>query len=251
VSFRAPSWLLLPLIVVAVVTLVALGFWQWGRYWDKQDLEAQYDARTDAPPLEFGAATALTPEEVDFHRVSLDGRWDSEHVLAITSRFRDGIRGEELVVPLVAGDGTAVLVDRGWYPLEEREAVLAALSSEETTHVEGLARWAEDGGGRQTTEGGWNRFDPATMAATLPYAAEPWGVIEGEERTDSVLPSSADAYPLGGWVRYDNTVPHFEYALTWWGLAGVLVVTAVARFALRRGRETEDRAESTPATDVP
>lgn len=250
-SFRASSWLLFPLIAIAVVTLVVLGLWQWGRYSDKQDLEAQYDARTDAAPLDFPAALALTPDEVDFHRVSLEGRWDTENVLAITSRFRDSIRGEELVVPLVADDGAAVLVDRGWYPLEEREAVLAELASEEMTRVEGLARWAEDGGGRQTAEGGWNRFDPAAMAATLPYAAEPWGVIEGEERTDSVLPSRAETYPLGGWVRYDNTVPHFEYALTWWGLAGVLVATAVARFALRRGRETEDRAESTPATDVP
>ena len=250
-TFRASSWLLVPLIAVAVVTLLALGVWQWGRYSDKQDLEAQYDARTDADPVDFPAALALTPDELDFHRVALDGRWDTENVLTITSRFRDGIRGEELVVPLVAEDGSAVLVNRGWYPLEEREAVVAALASDGPTRVEGLARWAEDGGGRETGEGDWNRFDPAAMAATLPYEAEAWGVIEGAERTGSILPSRADSYPMGGWVRYDNTVPHFEYALTWWGLAAVLVVTAVARFVLRRGRDASDTAASTPATDVP
>jgi len=235
VSFRPSSWLLLPLIAIVVVTLVVLGLWQWSRYSDKEDLEAQFNARTDAAPLDFAAATALTPEQVDFHRVALDGRWDTDNVLIITSRFRDGIRGEELVVPLVAEDGTTALVDRGWYPLEKREAVLTALTSAQTAHIEGLARWAQDGGGRQTGEGGWNRFDPATMAATLPYDAEPWGVIEGDERTESILPSRADTYPLGGWVRYQNTVPHLEYALTWWALAALLVITSTLRLLVRRG----------------
>jgi cytochrome oxidase assembly protein ShyY1 len=68
--------------------------------------------------------------------------------------------------------------------------------------------------------------------------------------TGSMPISRADSYPIGGWTRFQNTVPHFEYALTWWGLAAALVATAVARFVLRRSREDADAPEPAPAVDV-
>ena len=249
-SFRLSSWVLLPLITITVGVLLALGFWQWGRHSDKRALEEQFDQRTDAPPLDFAAAGALSPEEIDFHRVDLEGRWDTVNVMTITSRFRDGIRGEEIVVPLLGTEGATALVDRGWYPLEARDQVLAALEGDEVVRVTGLARWAENGGGTQTNEGGWNSFDPATMAATLPYEADPWGVIEGDERTESILPSRADEYPLGGWVRYENTVPHLEYALTWWALAALLVITSTLRFVVRRGGQSQQPSEPASTADA-
>ncbi len=248
-SFRLSSWVLLPLIGLTVAVLVTLGFWQWGRHSEKQLLETAFSERTDAPALDFAATRGLSPDEIDFHRVDLEGRWDTDNIMIVTSRFRESVRGEELVVPLVGADGSAVLVDRGWYPLDARDDVLAALEGGDLVRVMGLARWAEDVGGTQTGEGGWNRFDPVTMSATLPYDAEPWGVLEGDERTETILPTRADVYPLGGWVRYQNTVPHLEYALTWWALAALLVITSTLRFVVRRGGQSTPAREPAPSVE--
>ena len=44
--------------------------------------------------LNLSDTATLEPEEVDYRRVALDGRWDNGHMLTIASRIRFGVRGE-------------------------------------------------------------------------------------------------------------------------------------------------------------
>jgi cytochrome oxidase assembly protein ShyY1 len=80
------------------------------------------------------------------------------------------------------------------------------------------------------------------MGEALPYAeVAPFVVVAGEEIDDAerVVP---DVRPVPGFEGYRNTTPHVEYALTWFGLAVALVVTASVRIARgnRPGRRAPD-----------
>lgn len=251
--FTLPLWLLIPLIVVAEGVLVFLGFWQWQRNEDKQALERIVASRSDLAPLGFADAAALPLDELDYHRVTLSGQWDTEHVLRVGNSYRSGVRGEEAVVPLrVEGtsSATAVLVNRGWYPLEERERVLAELRAEQSGTVEGLARYAEGLSGFYVESSDtWARFDPEAMREAVPYETVPWAVLEGQ-RVDTLELRPGIEVPMTGWVRYQNETPHLGYALQWWGLALVLPVFVLARAVLSRGRGRAAARQGDPLSSL-
>ena len=243
---RLSPLVLLPLIALVVVGLSGLGFWQYDRYTYKQDLEAERSARIAAPPLDAVEAAAVPLDQIDYRRIVARGTWDFSNALTIGSRFRFGQQGEEVVVPLLPdGGGDAILINRGWYPLSERESVRSRLAAEPVAAIEGLARYAADGGGRVTAAGLWTRFDPASMAASLPYAAAPWAVIEGD-LVDRVPLTPPVDLPAQWYVAYDDTVAHFEYMLTWFGAAITLLVVSYLRLWHQRGSAPQTAAEETP-----
>jgi len=242
--FTLPTWVLLPGLVLAVAVLVGLGWWQWSRHLDARATERQYDERLAEPAQRIGTASDAAGVELDFRRVALTGTWDPAHAMTIVSRVREARLGEELVEPLILADGTAVLVDRGWYPLEERDAVRAALLAESSGTVDGLAR-LDEGQARQNREGDWSGFDVAGMAATLPYEVAPWAVVAGEESGGAT--SAAGPFPLTGWERYGTQIPHVQYALTWWGLAAAFIAMAVVRARTRATSSAGARSDATSA----
>ncbi len=246
-TFRLSPFVLLPLIALVVVGLSSLGFWQYDRYNYKQDLEAERAARIAAPSLDAIEVAAVPLDEIDYRRVTANGTWDFASALTIGNRFRFGQQGEEVVVPLLPdGGGNAILINRGWYPLSEHEAVRTRLAAESIAAIEGLARYAADGGGRVTSAGTWTRFDPASMAASLPYPAVPWAVIEGEliDRVPLVPPAEL---PAQWYVAYDDTVAHFEYMLTWFGAAITLLVVSYLSLWRRRDGEPQTAPKEPPA----
>lgn len=230
-----PTWLLVLLIVAAEVVLVSLGAWQWQRLGEKRDLEDAFDARASAAALAAADVDALSVSERDFQAVALSGNWDTEHLFRVSNRYRTSIQGEDAIVPLILTDGRAVLVNRGWYPIEERDRVLAELRAQTATStpIRGQVRVRPDLNGGPLANGTWSRFDVRAMGASLPYPTAGWTVIEGA-RVDGEVPPISRELPVTGWLPYRNTVSHLEYALTWWGLALVLPVCAVSRFVLRR-----------------
>ena len=232
--------LVLALVAAAFVVLIGLGVWQLARNEQKKELTRERDAAIAAAPLPADAASALDRGAFDFRRLSLDGEWDYERAQIIANRTRFGLRGEEVYVPLLPpGGGPAILVNRGWYPLGEREQVLARLEASE--HPEGLI--LVPGGARAslTADGAWTRFHLDSIAAELPYSVVPFHVLAGElvEKPPRRLPGEL---PVTGYEGYRNTTPHVEYALTWFGLAAALVATAAVRIWQRsRGTETAPR----------
>lgn len=241
-----PAWALVLLVLAAEVVLVTLGWWQWQRLGEKRALEAAFDARSAAAPLAAADVDALPVTERDFQVVALTGRWDTERLFRVSNRYRTSIQGEEAIVPLVLADGRAVLINRGWYPIEERDRVLAELRAQASTPapVRGQVRVRPDLNGGPLANGAWSRFDIAAMAVSLPYPTSAWAVLEGE-RVEGDTPPISRQLPVTGWLPYRSTVSHFEYALTWWGLALVLPVFAVSRFVLRsRGDGPLTRADA-------
>lgn len=128
---------------------------------------------------------------------------------------------------LPAGGGPAVLINRGWYPADEREAVLAVLAGEDGG-LAGLIRVGRGVRATQVPDGSWTRFDVDSIAELLPYEVVPWRATAGE-RVEFLPRSAPPERPVTLFEGYRNTTPHMEYALTWFGLAVTMVVTAGVR----------------------
>ena len=230
----------LALVAAAFVVLLGLGLWQLDRNQQKKDLTRDRGVALAAPPLAAGAAAA-GHEGNEWRRLALAGEWDYARAQIVANRTRFGLRGEEVHVPLLPpGGGPAILVNRGWYPLAERERVLAGLATNEP--AEGLILAPFGAVGRRTADGAWTRFDLDAIAAELPYALAPIRVLAGElvESPPLLLP---EELPVTGFEGFRNTTPHIEYALTWFGIAAVLVATAGVRIWQRRhGEEAATRS---------
>jgi len=244
-TFRVPTPLLLAAILGVVALLVGLGVWQLQRNDWKNSLVTERNDRTAEAPLTADAASAADFDTLDYRRITAEGAWDHDRSFFLGNRARLQTRGEELVTPfLLTPDGPAILVNRGWYPLAERETVLADLSSRADRTLEGLIRTNAPTG--QLTESGvWTALDPAAMGSTLPYPVIEWLVIEGVQRHPDE-PSSDGTLPVQGYLPYSSNTPHMEYAATWLGLAIVLVIVAAVRFVIEPRRAS--RREGTSAT---
>ncbi len=230
-TLRLPAPVLLAILVAVTALLISLGIWQLQRNDWKNDLVEERNARIDAAPLTFEDASTRDPESIDYYRLADRGDWDHDRSFILANRARFQTKGEELVTPLlIAPDGPAVLVNRGWYPDGQRDEVRSDLAQRPGT-LEGLIS-IHTGSARQTGAGTWTAIDPEAMAAGLPYDLLPWIVIEGDQVESTANPDGE--LPVQRYTAFANTTPHMEYALTWFGLAAALLAVAAIRF--RPGR---------------
>ena len=243
---RLPTPVLLALLTLAVALLFGLGTWQVQRHQWKQGVVAERSARLAATPLEAPAVLQNALSEVVWRRVHLKGTWDHAHSMVLANKGRSGVKGEELVTPLIpAGGGDAILVNRGWYPAAERDRVRAALDAEGVADIEGLAFDASGRTARKTVQGTWTDLAPASMAASTGVPLREWAVLQGTAHDQGTLPASGGPLPARGYRPFENTTPHLQYAFTWYGIGIVLVGVAVARFVV-----APRRAGRNAATDV-
>ncbi len=245
--FQNPAMLLL--VLAALVVLVGLGTWQLARNEWKQGLVEDRAAAIAAAPLAAAEASRLDGEAIEYRRVALEGEWDYGRAQIVANRTRFGLRGEDVYVPLLPAEGApALLVRRGWYPAADRDRVLAGL--EASAPPEGLALRASSTDSRRNADGAWTRFSLDAIGGALPYPVAPLYVIAGE-RVEQPPRRVPEELPVTGYEGYRNTTPHIEYALTWYGLAIVLAVTAGVRIRQqRRGRDAASATEGS-ANDAP
>jgi surfeit locus 1 family protein len=106
-----PRWYWILLTAGAVVLFVNLGFWQWHRGEHRRELWQQFE-RSDQPPIEAPAAElARLPR---FTRVRVAGEFDATRQFLLDNISHGGAPGYEVLTALRLGDGSHMLVDRGW-----------------------------------------------------------------------------------------------------------------------------------------
>lgn len=219
------AWLI---VLPAVALLAGLGAWQLDRLAWKQGLITRLEQRTVMEPVPLPSEVA-DAEALEFRPLRVVGHYLHDRELRVVARTREGVVGEHLVTPFRLTDGRTLLIDRGWLP---HEAVDPAARPESLLEGEvaqvGLARlggWHGSAWFRPTNDPGANRwlwFDLAAMAEAA-----------GLERpiTDlylSALPEQhPGAWPEGGRTRVALPNDHLQYAVTWFGLAAVLLVLFV------------------------
>ena len=140
-----------------------------------------------------------------------------------SARSMNGNVGYHVVTPFVLESGGTVLVDRGWIPLDHKDA-----SSREAgeiageTKVEGLIREAGHQGwlvpDNRPDENFWFFVDVPAMAAHAGLTdVRPYFVDAGPAQNPGGL-------PIGGQTRLWLPNDHLQYAITWFTLALALVV---------------------------
>jgi surfeit locus 1 family protein len=113
-----------PRLVIALAALVTfavtarLGFWQLDRASQKRSLQSAIDERRALPPLPQAELAREAPAaEGQVHRMTvLTGQWVPQATVYLDNRQMGARPGFYVVTPLKLADGSAVAVQRGWWP---------------------------------------------------------------------------------------------------------------------------------------
>jgi surfeit locus 1 family protein len=107
------------LVLVVVAALVTLGQWQLERLEQVRTTNARLAERAAAPAVELAellAAFGPDPAALEFRRVSVSGVFRPGEEVLQRNRVQRGLQGLDVLTPLDLGDGTTLLVRRGWVP---------------------------------------------------------------------------------------------------------------------------------------
>jgi surfeit locus 1 family protein len=240
------SWLGLLPAVVAFAVLVALGSWQIERKAWKEGLIAALTERLAAPPAALPASGTwprLDQASDEYRRVKFSASFNHGNealVYAAASSFRPDVtgRGYWIFTPARLPDGGYFIVNRGFVPEARKDAVSRAAGQiAGPVEIVGTMRWPE----------ARHRFSPADDPPhNLWFTRDPLAIADAKglnQRLGPIAPfyvEQESLTPPGGlpqpgklMVRLRND--HLQYAVTWYGLALVLVVMfgALARSSRR------------------
>jgi surfeit locus 1 family protein len=245
VAARPSSGLLIPSLaaLLALAVLVGLGTWQLERRAWKHALIATLTERLAAPPGPLPARDAwnrLDAAGTEFRRVLFPAEFQHEEealVFTSGSALRSDVSGHGYWVftPARLPGGDVVVVNRGFVP-EGRQDPKTRPDGQVrgTVDIVGAVRWPEPRGvftpADNPDKNLWFVRDHLAMAA-----AKSWGPV-APFFIDQEGPAPAGGLPRAGRIAPNLRDNHLQYAITWFGLAGVLV----AVFALWvRGRLRE------------
>lgn len=226
-----PSWIGLFLAAVVIaVGCIGLGRWQLDRLADRQDLNAALESAQAAVPVPAGSLLSTAgPADpaLQWRQVSATGWYDAEHEVLLRSRLDAGRAGFHVLTPLVTGEGTALLVNRGWIPVDPSGDAARAPDvpppPDGEVSVLGRVRPLEQVRAARVAPGGdsvsLTPVDLSGLADDLPYPAftayaelveqQPSGQASGQVQPELVDPP----------VRTDG--PHLAYAVQWFLFSGL------------------------------
>jgi surfeit locus 1 family protein len=222
--FRPTLWPTLFSVPVFIV-MIGLCVWQVQRLHWKENLIAERQARVAAEPIAL-PEVGVDPASMDYRRVRLEGTFLHNKELFLGARSLNGNVGYRVLTPFALAGGGAILVDRGWVPVERKapdsraEGQLAG-----TRAIDGIVRLAPGKAWMQPdNEPGRNMW----FFVDLPAMAAASGV---DFRTDLYVDAgpaeNPGKYPVGGQTRIELPNDHLQYAITWGLLAAALAVIYV------------------------
>ncbi len=228
-----PLWKFTALMLPLFLGCVALGVWQIERLQWKLALIAQVQRNLQAPPMSAAQALAMG-QRAQYRRVALAGRFANSKESYVFGTDANGAPAYHVIAPFTLHDGRTLLVDRGMVPerlRDPRTRPAGELTGEQ--HIVGVWRVPDAPG----------LFTPApNLARRIWYARNVAGIANADHvRVAAPVVVEADAAPNpGGWPKGGQTVvtfrnEHLQYAITWFGLAAVVLGGWLA-FHFSRGR---------------
>jgi cytochrome oxidase assembly protein ShyY1 len=236
------------LALAGAAAFASLGAWQLGRANTKEQLVAAWQAALAAAPAPADGvlrdADSLPPRTAGTTpdtgpalplRVTARGRFDAARTFVLDNQVRDGRAGIAVLAVFELDElpgGRALLVNRGWLPLDAARTPPAIDSGPaDPVAIDGLLV-APPARGLRPAAHATGAFLPWLDVGELEQASH-------RDLFEGILLLSADS-PLGyrrDWQPLPNTLPperHRGYAVQWFALAlAVLVVWAVVAFRRR------------------
>jgi cytochrome oxidase assembly protein ShyY1 len=247
-----PKWIAFHLlVVVSVVSMLWLAFWQLDRLDDRRTFNALVAEQIDRPPSSLASLLEEAgddPESIEWRQAIVAGSYLPEQILWF-NRSQDGLAGDNVLSALVTTDGTTVIVNRGFVPLG------VDLPAPPQTDVELLTRVRvpterqrgqltdANASGEPVTE--VRRVDLDEIAGQLPGSVAPV-YLDLVDARPAIGP--ADPSPVPGPALDEG--PHLSYAAQWFIFATCVLigwVIAIRRSIRSRRRDQVRAAPLEPA----
>jgi surfeit locus 1 family protein len=242
---------------IAFVVLIGLGTWQLQRKTWKEGLIAALSAQLAAPPIPLPEASSWPNLDVgglQYHRVSFTAQFDNAKealVWAAPSAFRRDVSGPGywIFTPAHLADGRVVIVNRGFVP-EGRQDPKSRSQGQITGPVAilGALRWPDARHwftpNDEPAQNLWFTADPAAIAAAKGLGPVAPFYVEQES------PTPPGGLPQPGKLVVSLPDNHLQYALTWYGLALVLLVMFVSWVYGNRGENAGGPGNAGPRPGV-
>lgn len=222
---------------IAFLILISLGVWQMQRLFWKEALIAQIDERIHSAPqsLKEIEAEFMKTGMVDYRPVTVQGRFRHDHEQYFFTTHK-GQAGYAVYTPLLLEDDRAILINRGFVPFERQEPI-----GREEGQIDGPVTIT--GLARDPLMAKPSTYLPDNEPDKKLYYWKDWGAMmqnSGLSQDHDFVGFFVDAdatpnpggLPVGGITILEQPNNHLQYALTWFGLAAVLLVVSVV-FILR------------------
>jgi cytochrome oxidase assembly protein ShyY1 len=250
-----PRWLLSHvLVLLLVIVMINLGFWQLRRLDERRARNELIEARMDQPVVEVEDVVAPADDDgggdgdddggmadARFRRVAAVGTYEDGDTVVVRNRSQDGVAGAWLVTPLRLADEQRVGVLRGFVPLGDDGTPLPAEAPAGTVTVEGPV------------------IDPESFDGTAPKDLAPLlaeddvlaGLILAEVSSPGE-PALDDGTGTGTGTMFAvpppelSEGPHLSYAVQWFIFSAIAVIgypLVLRRVVKRRGKEAGDQGD--------
>lgn len=215
---------------VVFLCFVFLGTWQIYRLQWKLDLIARVGQRVhatavDAPGQPLWAAVNAADDE--YRHVQVSGKLLSEQTSYVQASTVLG-SGYWMLTPLRQPDGSIVLINRGFVPVQNKTTSAQPQPPQEVS-VTGLLRMPEPGGGflrkNDAAADRWYSRDVAAIAKkyglslVAPYFIDADAAGSQPDAGYKSLLAKETQAPVGGLTVISFHNNHLVYALTWYALA--------------------------------
>ncbi|MEX2626688.1 MAG: SURF1 family protein [Ilumatobacteraceae bacterium] len=257
-----PRWIAFHLLVVGgIVLMVNLGFWQLDRLEQRRDFNERVVARTDLPVERIGellgeANDAGDPDPDDpavrdlaWRRVVATGTYRPDEQFLVVNRSQNGRAGVNVATPMTLPDGRALIVNRGFVPLDINPP--APPGGE--VNVQGIVRPSQerrtgqlsdpaDGTLTEVQRIDIERLEDQIAGSVLPVYVD---LLESRPAEQPGLPEPVVQPDL-------SDGPHLSYAVQWFIFAASVVVgwvLAVRYSVTKRRRDAAAPADPPPPGD--
>ena len=235
---RSPKWIVRHVAVALLVAgMVAAGLWQVRRLGDRQDRNDLIEARQEAaaaPVAELvpqgSDVDAPEVEAVLHRRATAEGTYLDDATVVVENRSLNGASGGWVLTPLDLGDGTAVLVNRGFVGFTREGRIEAPPAPTGRVRVEGLVQESQERGrfGPRDAEAGTlatlARVDLPRIDAQLGLELRP--AYLQRLRSEPAEPEAAEGEPqlLALPAPELDDGPHLSYAVQWFIFTTIALV---------------------------
>src|SRR5205823_9003098 len=225
--------------LVIVLTCIRLGFWQLDRLRGRKQANAGITAAQAAPPRPLPVLLAGTsdPRSLRFRRALATGTYDPAHEVLLYGRSSvEGDPGDQVLTPLRLADGTGVVVDRGWVPIDQGVPVSGEAAAPTGTVTVAGVLFPPDAvavpTGTPSPIERITKVDVGQIGAQLPYPVLPVYLLLQTQRPpqQGPLPEPPPLPPL-------TNGPHLSYAFQWFSFATIAIVGYIV--LMRRDRRDE------------
>lgn len=205
---------------------IRLGFWQLDRLDQRDTRNARVAERLALPAIPLEAAVDDTAG-LGYRRVRVHGTLDVDRSIVLAGRSRAGAPGVHLLTPLRLGDGTAVLVNRGWVPSPDGASIDVHAFQADSIGGEGviIPFAVIDAGADATAKTAapefqrvWFRVDAAALRRQFPYPVPGFEVrLLPLSPTEFSAPARLEPPAL-------DRGPHLGYAVQWFSFAAIFLI---------------------------